>query len=89
MEKSCTRESFGRDLSAPWLRHSGRDDGEGSRLAASRAYGKSWGFYGRLRGAGTPLASTGPIRLGQVTLRAFMVVYGTFVPRLPQQVPLG
>jgi hypothetical protein len=27
MEKSLARESLRRDLSAPWLRHSGRDDG--------------------------------------------------------------
>jgi hypothetical protein len=25
MEKSLARKRFGRDLSAPWLRHSGRD----------------------------------------------------------------
>ena len=27
MEKSRARERLRRDLSAPWLRHSGRDDG--------------------------------------------------------------
>jgi len=35
MEEYSDRESFRRDLSAPWLRHSGRDDGNSLERALS------------------------------------------------------
>jgi hypothetical protein len=41
MEKSSALESLRRDLSAPWLRHSGRDDGNSLERKISCCSG-SW-----------------------------------------------